>query len=533
MRYGSSFFGRLVGDYLGQAGTIILTAALVILIVLVLVAFYVGVATTLADVSGLPTVLWAALLFIVVFYYLRRESLDATVASALVIGAINLSLILILSLLALPYARLENLQYVNVPLINGRPLDTSILALIFGVVLAGYFGHTSAANAAKVVLRRDPDGNALMWGNVAAMTTVMGLYILWVVAVNGAIPADILANTSGTALIPLARVVGPVAVVLGAIFVILGMGMVTIHFSLALFNQVREWLPTPSPPDETGQLSPWPTSKFRASLLSGPGRFWLGFAPLLLIFLWIEWLLWTEQESFIGPLAFVGVITIPLLGGIFPMLMLAASRRKGDYVPGRVWRFVGHPVVVTAAYLIFLTGILVYGLFIWTEPVPRLAALVAAGVVLVLTFMVIRQGAFTSRTVVELRAGPNPQEPAIFTVTSIGQPVPAEVNLTYEDSEQQLLAVTGNIPRFNSLRSITFHLPPTPAKELKVWLHQITPEDFSESLPAQVTIQQGQEQQGVGLTSSGSQVVLPLNGETCRIEIALVEELAGELLSPL
>jgi amino acid permease len=533
MRYGSSFFGRLVGDYLGTPGTLLLVIILLVDVMITLIAFYVGVATTLADATGLPTVFWATLLFIVVFYYLQRESLDATVASALIIGAINLSLILILSLLALPYARLENLQYINIPFVNGQSPDTAILTLIFGVVLAGYFGHISAANAAKVVLHRDPGGNALMWGNVAAMTTVMGLYILWVVAVNGAIPANILANTTGTALIPLTDVVGPVVSILGTIFVILGMGMVTIHLSLALYNQIREWLPAPAPPDKGDQSSPGLKGRLKALLFSRPGRFWLGVAPLLLIFLWIEWLLWTEQESFIEPLALDGVIALPLLGGIFPMLMLAASRRKGDYVPGRVWRFAGHPVVVTAVYLIFLTGILVYGLFIWTEPIPRLAALVAAGVVLLLTIMVIRQGAFAPRTMVELRADHDPHRPAVFTITSIGQLALAEIHLNYQTGEQQMQATTGNIPHFDTLQSITFQLPPTQAKELKIWLHQLTPEDFSVGLPAQVTIYQGQAQQEIDLTSAGGQVVLPLSDQACRVEVSLAEESVSDLLTNL
>ena len=403
MRYGTSYLGRLVGDYLGKTGMVVLSAILLVKITFSLTAFYFGVATTLADATGGPAMLWAALLFITGFYFLRRESLDATIASALVIGAVNIALILIISFLTLPHVRLENLQYVNVPLITGQPLDTSILALIFGVVLAAYFGHTSAANAAKVVLRRDPTGKALIWGNFAALATAMGLYILWVVAVNGSIAPDVLAATSGTVLTPLADVVGPVVIVLGTLFVVLGMGMITIHFSLALFNQIREWLPAQLPPDESSS-SLGLIQKIRSLLLSRSGRFWIGILPIALIFVWVEWLIFTGQGSFIGPLAFQGVITLPVLAGIFPILMLTASRRKGDYVPGLVCRFLGHPVVVVGIYLIFLASFLLHGLFIWSDPLPRLAALLVAGIMLVVTVVLIRQGVFTPRTVVELRA---------------------------------------------------------------------------------------------------------------------------------
>jgi hypothetical protein len=259
----------------------------------------------------------------------------------------------------------------------------------------------------------------------------------------------------------------------------------------------------------------------------------MGVLPVALIFLLIEWLLLTDQESFTGPFAIIGVVSVPVLGGIFPMLILVAGRRKGEYIPGVVWRFLGHPVVVVGLYLIFLASILVHGLFIWTDPFPRLAALLAGGVILVVTFIVIRQGAFTPRAVVELRVNQAPHKPAVFTLTNIGQPLPADIHLKYKSDEQHLQAASGDIPDFNNLHAITFHLPPTPARELKLWLHQITMEDFSESLPGRAIVQQGQEKREVEVASSGGQVVLPLNGEACRIEIVLVEESVSDLLANL
>jgi hypothetical protein len=311
------------------------------------------------------------------------------------------------------------------------------------------------------------------------------------------------------------------------------MGMVTIHFSLALFNQVREWLPAQALPDKTNQVSSGLGRKIQGLVLSRSGRFWLGFAPLGFIFLWTEWILWAGQGSFIGPLAIVGVIAVPLLGGVFPVLMLAASRRKGDYVPGWVWRFVGHPIVVMVVYLIFLAGILVYGLFIWTDPIPRLAALVAAGGVLAVTFIAIRRGAFTPRAVVELRANQATHKSAVFTITSIGQPLPADIHLKYKNDEQHLYTAGGEISNFDNLNAITFHLLPTPARELKIWLHQLTPEDFSERLSGRVTVQQGQEKHEVEVAPSDGQVTLPVTGEACQIEIGFGSKSMSSFLADL
>jgi hypothetical protein len=532
MRYGNTYFGRLVGDYLGSAGTFILTVVLLLDILLTLLAYYIGLATTLADATGTSATLWAALLFLIGLYFLRRENLNATVASALLVGAVNIGLILIISLLSLFHIRAVNLFYLNVPFIGGQSFEPAILELIFGVVLAAYFGHTSAGNAAKVVLRRDPSGWALTWGNIAALAVAGGLYCLWVVIVNGSVAPAALANTSGTALTPLAAVVGPIVYVFGSVFVVLGMGMASIHYSLALFNQAREWLPTrPSPtasvsPSSIGQRA-W------ALVLSKGGRFWIGITPVALLFLLIEWLLLTNRESFTGPLSFLGILTVPLLGGIFPMLMLVASRRRGDYVPGLVFRFLGHPLVVVAIYLIFLTGILVYGLAIWQDPFQRSVALVMSGAILVMTFVVIRRGAFTPRTVVELRVDQSKDAQANFSVTGKGNPLPIEICLVYHGHKQIIQAASGEVPAFTKLRSVIFQLPVKSSKELKVWLHQITSEGVSKGLPAMVEVHQKHQKQTFDLKLSNSQVVLPLNGEACRLEISFADEFASDLLTSL
>jgi hypothetical protein len=220
-------------------------------------------------------------------------------------------------------------------------------------------------------------------------------------------------------------------------------------------------------------------------------------------------------------MAFTGTIAAPVLGGIFPLLMLLASRRKGEYVPGRVWRFVGHPLIIGGVYLIFLTSLLAYGLLIWSDPLPRLGALLAVTVVLSMTIMLVRQGAFTSRTIVELRVNQHRPEATVFTITSAGHPLPADVYLTYQAGEQHLRAAIGDVPNFHALRLLTVQLPPLPTKELKVWVHQLTLDAFSETMPAYVMIHQGSDQQEFDLRSAGTQVLVPMNGQTCRVEIRL------------
>ena len=105
------------------------------------------------------------------------------------------------------------------------------------------------------------------------------------------------------------------------------------------------------------------------------GRRVLALSPVVLVFLVTEWLLLHSAASFAGALSFIGVVTVSVLGGIYPMLLLVASRRKGEYIPGLVFRLLGSPPVAIIIYLLFLANLVVHGLIIWHNPVERLSAL--------------------------------------------------------------------------------------------------------------------------------------------------------------
>jgi amino acid permease len=737
IRYGSAFLGRLVTDYLGPVAALILLAGLTIECVLTLWPYYIGFSITLQDATRIiPAPAWAALLFFIGLYLLRRETLNATIASALVIGAINIGLILILAALAFTRLQLANLSYVNVPFLSGRPFEPSILQLIFGVVLLAYFGHLSVSNCARVVLHRDPSARALIWGAALAQVVVMMIYGVWVVAVNGAIAPDRLAGQSGTALAPLAAELGPIVHVLGSVFVILGMGIQSLHSSLPLYNLVRERLPTrrwtvvllprrrgrlllhssrlgrtssdadlhlgltylglessgagqgdeqprfrleaevngmaqaleitvagsweatrlfdrlpvlrqkgarlaleiidadqahvrlrvSSPLRMTyegdwvaaalgtvdllalssvqRQITTWmmreevagremvslaevaaftgqpeamaritlnalvkqgfieacegegghyrsrlvarrgrqlpeeicqaldkaptrggPETGFRQrlkdALLGEKGRSFLSVAPVVVIFVLAEWLLLSGAESFAEPLSFLGVIVISLLGGTFPVLLLMAGRRKGEIVPGLVYRWLGHPLVVMGIYFLFLANLFVHGLVIWQNPVERAAALAAGVLMIVATVLMVRGSAFAPRAVVELREDQLEPGRSAFAVTSRGEPATAEVRLGYTDGEERIQATAGQVRTFSSLRHVHFHLPTTRARELKVWAHRITTDGDSVGLPALVGVESDGTKQELDLELSRGQGVVPIDGEECRVAIDL------------
>lgn len=720
IRYGNAFFGRLVSEYLGRAGSAVLTLALVTLFAAALLGYYIGVSSALSNITPVSPGIWIALLFLVGLYFLSRGSLNTTISSALVVGALNIAMVLVLALLAAWRLRPENLAYANVPLLNGRPFDPAILQLIYGVVLLAYFGHSSVGNCGKLVLKRDPSARSLIWGVIAAQLTAIVVYCVWLLAVNGAIAPQTLAGEKGTALAPLAATVGPIANVFGLVLVVLGMGMVTVHVSLGLFNIVRERLPEPARPvllltRERDQLRLRPrrpgdvrrlaltylglaggapnfsldrqtggsaghqqlvvqdhwqdaecetrldvldasaehvrlqvtsalamtveeveereqarvgvhlldalatpgaeaplvqwllrrgaanlgevadflsldqataraeldalieksvvqeeradgqtryrarlaqrarrtlplriwqaldqnpdahsagaqsapeihtAGKFRnwisAILTAEAGRFWLCATPVIFVWLIAEWLTLTNNQSFTWALSLGGVLAAPIFGGIFPVLLLASSRRKGNMVPQVFYRMVGHPVVLATLYGLFLSSLFAYGLFIWQTIPERAAALLAGLIVVGMTALAIRHGALKPRLVVELRQETPGQ--ARFSVILRGALAVADVRLRYRDHETRLQAAEGLAPDLASLCGAAFEID-TPARELQVWAHQVTPEGNSTPLPAHLTVSSVDDQVGAqaSLQLSAGAVLVPLNCTRCRVELA-------------
>ena len=420
MRRGGVYFGRVVADALGRPASLVLAPALLVVTLLVLLSYYIGLATTLASATGIHAACWAALLFLVNVAFLRRDALDAALASALLVGAVNIAALLALTLLTLPQVRAERLALPSLSALGARGGEPGVLALVFGVILVAYFGHTSMGNCARTVLRRDPSGRALLLGNVAAMAVAMALYSVWTLAVNGAVPPAALRGQAGTAIPPLAAAIGPAAYAFGLVYAVLGMGMASVHYALALANQVREWLPIDAP----SARRPYPriVTAPRRLVLTRSGRFCLASAPLAALFAASEWLLLTGRASFAAPLGFLGALTVPLLAGVFPVLLLAASRRRGEHTPGLVIGFLGHPALLGGIYLLCVGGIALHGLVIWDNLAHRAAALLTAAATVAMTVGVLRQGRLGPRA-----AAVRPEDPIVehprLAATTVGAPV--------------------------------------------------------------------------------------------------------------
>jgi hypothetical protein len=733
IRYGKAFVGRLATNFLGDAGSFLLSVTLAIRNFLALLAACVGLAITMVTFTGVPAAVWIGLLLLIELYLLSRKTLKFTMTALLLLAAINAALLLSIGLVAFTHARPEILLSGDAFFLGGETFDPQVLQLVFGVILLLYFGHVYVIHCAKVVLPRDPSGRSLIRGSVAGTACLTALLAIWVVAIGGAISPQALARQAGTALTPLAEQAGTTIEVLGSTLIIFFLGMSVIRSCDVLFHLVQERLPTrlrsivmlprrrgilllqqrgspsgsprlgltylglaggqphfrldvqwdgnthrveitvpelwdaaellgrlpelrlrgvgltlqileASPdsarlrvitsmsltyegdwdtiglgmadaltlPDPLQDLVSWMMRRDQVTLAdvtaytgkdvdvartmlealveqnfvkimkgkdelryevrlaakrrrqiseeiwqaldlkeeapatashlphqAGPpvivqrarelmlgetGRFFLSVSPVMITLLLAQWIVVTGGASFTWLMSFSGVVTNSLAAGIFPALLLISSRRKGDLVPGVVYRFLGHPLVVGTICVLFLGNLFIHGLVIWQSPLARISAVSVGVLTIGLTISMMRHGVFASRVVVEVREDQGEEGKAAFTITAGGQPAPVDVRLEYPEGEQRVQTASGTMPMLSALRYATFHLPATAARELKVWAHKITPDGGSEGLPALLEVHCGNETRRFDLKLSGGEVVLPLSNDACWLKITLPEE---------
>jgi hypothetical protein len=202
------------------------------------------------------------------------------------------------------------------------------------------------------------------------------------------------------------------------------------------------------------------------------------------------------------------------------VLLLVSSRRRGEIIPGVMLGFLGNPLIVGGIFLFYLAVLLVHSIVIWQSPAARAAALLTALGSIFATVMMVRGGAFRPRVVVEICEDLRRDGAASFSVVVGGQPLPVDVRLRYPQGEQVLRATRGEVPDFAHLRAVTFDLPATAAREIKVWAHLVTPAGSSEAMPATLELANASAHTSLDLQLCGGQVILPL-AAACRLSLQL------------
>jgi hypothetical protein len=494
-RYGQGYLGQMVDDWLGRAGSIFVTFSFAMDGVLILPVFYLGIATTLAQASGLGTPIWVAAIFLIDLFFLSRRTLNTTVASTLVIITINVCVLIAIPLITLTHFSAAQLTH-HVP-----ALGLTAVQLIFGTMLSNYFSHQIMANYGRVVLRRDPGARHWIRGSLAAIVATAIISALWILSVDGSLTPTILEHERGTIVAALGANVTRVISFLGSLLVILSLGMTTIHISIALLFSTKERLPY--------RIREHPQLGLILPML-----------PVAAIFLLTEWLAVTGVVSFAGLLGFVTVMTLTTLGAFFPILLALAGRRKSDVALIGFRGLLGSEPVLAALYILFLATMYAYGLVIWSTLLEKGITLLAAVAITAGTVQVLRRGMLDTRTVVEVRDDENTGSPPSYAVLHAGRPMP--VTATVEDgAEPQRSAAEGSLPSLSRLRAVHFGLPASDATEIKIWVHRVTSIGESIGIPATVTMTNGDDSRLVDLGLSNGWAVLPIGPAATQVSIRL------------
>ena len=188
-----------------------------------------------------------------------------------------------------------------------------------------------------------------------------------------------------TALVPLAEQLGSEVLYLGIVFAVLGLGMSSIHYGLGIFNLTREFVNNAV---NTKPRSSW--SRDHAATL-------ISFAPILTVFGYVQWTMYNDTASFTAPMELLGALVVPVLTGIFPVLLLIASRTKGlPATEAKVPHILSGSVILTFIVLLSFSGILSHAIVIWQQPLYKLAAYMVALMLVWMIVSLFRRDVFTA-----------------------------------------------------------------------------------------------------------------------------------------
>ncbi len=498
IRYGLAYLSRLIRELLGRSPAVAMGVIIAVDSFFAFWFYFLGFGSVLAGATGIPAGAWIVLLFVICVVLLRRETLDDTIASAVLTSFAVMTLAVLLTVWSLFAVQPGNLEPVPGPTGGGVP-DVAVIGLVFGVILMAFFGHSSSANSAKLVLGMEPTGRALVHGNLAAMAAVIVLYTISTMAIIGAVGPAPLLETSGTAFTPLATVLGPGASVLTVVYTVLAIGIGSVWVVLGTYNLVVELLPQVDPGNEA-QVGPV-TRALAWFGATRPRRLIAGFAPAAIVVVLLEIVVLLGIDDFVGTIAFAGTLTVPIITGVLPMLLVAAARRTGEYVPRPVHAVLGHPVVVVVVIAGFVLAIGSH-VVLWSSPIERLAAAGFAVGSVALVVGAIRNGAFRPRATVELRIDERARQTTIGVVAN-GQVV------------QPPTPVAPGGPQF----VVTADVPSGPWRRLRIWSHRVSADGWSTTIAARVSIRDGDVSSEVPVLAGADRVIVEVTGEASTVEL--------------
>ncbi len=404
----SGTMSSLTGHYLGSRAAAAITAVMTIDILIVMVGFTYGFGRNMAEATGFGGPFWAAALAIAVVLLLRRDSLDATVAVAMLIGLINMLMLGILIVLALTKFNSDNLTSLGTWRLPDRGIAPALGAL-FGFTAGIFAGPVGVLNASSLVLRKDPSGRALRRGTHTAIAGATVVYLAFLLATLGAVPASALVDETATVIGPLTDIAGSGVATAAIVYAPLAMGIVTVQYALGLKNQVREWT-------QRRGLGSW--------LASVPTILSAGLGVVLLTGLS------GGVDVLTDSLSLGGALIDPVIKGAAPTLLLFAARRRGRQWTNDILGSTTFPFAAIAVAVFFLAGMAFHAVLIWVNPISRALMGLTLALILIAIADSLRSKRFAPLLFVGLERGTATRGPRRLALLLRSEPTELDAKLS-------------------------------------------------------------------------------------------------------
>jgi hypothetical protein len=115
----------------------------------------------------------------------------------------------------------------------------------------------------------------------------------------------------------------------------------------------------------------------------------------------------------------------------------------------------------------------------------------------------------------------------MLTVTVSGRPADTSIRVAENGSQREIRGSGGRLDRFDAVRWASFQLPPSDTRQLKVWVHAVTPEGDSEPIAATVSFEPAADGHGIRVGESDGAAHLELLDPPPRVHVTL-EGTGGE-----
>ena len=502
-RSGAAFLGRLSDQFLGTRASAITTPVAAARTALSALAAYIGLALSLASLTGLPRSVFSVATLAALALLLLRGGIRITVGAGAFVGLVSSVLLLVIAAIAVAHIDGDTLLRADVPLLGGEGSVAAALGPLIALALLFYIGNVYVIGVAKRMLPHDPGGSVSLRGTVLGMVALVVLGAVWLVPVTAAVPAADLAGERGTALGPLSDVTGPVVGVLGTLATLLLLGLGLERTAVALVRFTDERLP-----DGFGATG-------RRRRLSART---LACVPALGVCAIGEVLLALGDVSFSNVMGLAGVISNIVVSGAVPMLLVLGARRRGELRPASTIGVLGTPAVVAAATAVYAVLLVAFSVVLFDTAAERVAAGAAALVLAAVLWRTRRDGVFRPRAVLALTA------PGDLRLTVGGRPAALELDAAGSAGEDRARGDDVALPAVGRLRSLSLRpLEPPPAADLEVWLDPALPGDVFPPVLA-LTLRGGGAEQRHEVTRGAT--VLPVGGHDWAV--ALEDAAAAE-----